>query len=230
MKHNILIVDDEENLLESIKDGLKELEQDWDIFTARNGREATRILGERSIDVLVTDLKMPEMDGFQLLTYVSNFYPELPVIVMSAHATDRTLKELEEKNIDFFIGKNFTLETLHSKINSVIERTAFGFVKGINIASFLQLIELEEKTCTLQIRKGKKTATLYFKKGELWDAELDDLKGEKAVMEIIPWKNAIIEIKNRCLKTKKQIDYDLKHLILESLKLQDEKENQNNQD
>ncbi len=226
MKHNILIVDDEKDLTESLKEGLKELAKDWEIYTAANGREATKILGEKSIDVLVTDLKMPEMDGFQLITYVSNFYPELPVIVMSAHATEKVLEDLKKMNIDLFIGKNFTLESLHSKINSVIEGIAFGFVKGINIASFLQLIELEQKTCTLKITKGKRTATLYFKKGELWDAELDNLKGEDAVLEIIPWEHTIIEIKNRCPIKERKINHDLKHLILEALKREDEKEKQ----
>ncbi len=225
MKHNILIVDDEKDLTESLKEGLKEIEKDWEIFTAGNGKEAMKVLEKTPIDIMVTDLKMPEMDGFQLITYVSNFYPELPVIVMSAHATEETLKELEKMKIELFIGKDFTLESLHSKIASTLEQVAFGFVKGINIVSFMQLIELEQKSCTLFISKGKEKATLCFKKGELYDAELGDLKGEKVLLEIIPWKNTIIEIKNRCPAKEKKIELGLKHLIMEALRLQDEEEN-----
>ncbi len=228
MKHKILIVDDEKALTESLKEGLSAMEEDWEILIASNGREAIKILGDTPIDLLITDLRMPEMDGFQLITYVSNFYPELPVIVMSAHATEKTLKELEKMNIDMFIGKNFTLETLHHKINSVLDGVAFGFVKGINVISFLQLIELEQKTCTLKISTNEKSASLYFKKGTLLDVELNGKSGEEVLLEIIPWKNPIIEIKNRCPKTEKKIKYDLKHLILEALRIQDEKEKNEN--
>ncbi len=79
----ILIVDDEKSFLLSLKDGLKKHSGRFQVFSAENGRQAVEILRSMSIDLLVTDLKMPEMNGFELLAWTSRHQPQLPVIVMS---------------------------------------------------------------------------------------------------------------------------------------------------
>ncbi len=91
----ILIVDDEMSFLLSLKDGLKKHEGKFQVVMAENGRKALEILRTTSIDLLVTDLKMPEMNGFELLAWVSRHKPQLPVIVMSAFGTPEIEARLE---------------------------------------------------------------------------------------------------------------------------------------
>ncbi|MDA8089661.1 MAG: response regulator [Nitrospiraceae bacterium] len=85
---NILLVDDEKAFLLSLSEGLSSCEENFKVFTADNGRCALNVLknGPR-IDVLVTDLKMPEMDGFELLQNISKDFPEIRVIVLTAFIT-----------------------------------------------------------------------------------------------------------------------------------------------
>ena len=87
-KKNILLVDDEKAFLLSLSEGLISCEENFKVFTAENGRYALEVLrGGPRIDVLVTDLKMPEMDGFELLQNISRDFPEIRVIVLTAFIT-----------------------------------------------------------------------------------------------------------------------------------------------
>lgn len=83
MKKKILIVDDEkllrDSLLEFLKDELYEIE------SVTNGREAIDFLNGQKIDLLMTDIIMPEMEGMELIRIVRRKFPNLPIIVMSGN-------------------------------------------------------------------------------------------------------------------------------------------------
>src|SRR6476620_7733655 len=81
----ILVADDEPGLREFIIDSL-ELD-DHTVVAAKDGREAAKLLDERGFDLLITDLKMPGLDGMVLLRKVRAEQPEVEVIVMTAHGT-----------------------------------------------------------------------------------------------------------------------------------------------
>ncbi len=81
---NILLVDDEKLILQSLAEGLCCYVHDWNVQTAENGKEAAALLDSREFDVVVTDLRMPAMDGYELLLHIRKTKPYLPVIVMTA--------------------------------------------------------------------------------------------------------------------------------------------------
>src|SRR6187549_1567154 len=81
----ILVADDEPGLREFVADAL-ELD-DHEVVTAPDGKAAAKLLDERSFELLVTDLKMPGLDGMALLRKVRADQPEVEVIVMTAHGT-----------------------------------------------------------------------------------------------------------------------------------------------
>src|SRR3954469_2982055 len=81
----ILVADDEPGLREFITDSL-ELD-DYTVVAAKDGREAARLLDERGFDLVLTDLKMPGLDGMAILRKVRAEQPEVEVIVMTAHGT-----------------------------------------------------------------------------------------------------------------------------------------------
>ncbi len=82
-KHPILLVDDEPEILFSLK-GL--LRREFDLYTAESGREALEILEQHSIHVIMTDQRMPEMTGVQLMRRVKNSHPEAIRIVFTGYA------------------------------------------------------------------------------------------------------------------------------------------------
>jgi len=79
----VLIVDDETSPLLSLTEGLKDYADLFDVVTAENGRQAVAVLEASPVHLVVTDLRMPEMDGFELLAHLSRHFPDMPVIVMT---------------------------------------------------------------------------------------------------------------------------------------------------
>jgi len=85
VKKRILFVDDEPLVLKGLQRTLRKMRSEWDMVFASCGKEALEILDQQAMDVIVSDLKMPEMDGMQLLTEVRTRYPHMVRIILSGH-------------------------------------------------------------------------------------------------------------------------------------------------
>ena len=82
----LLIVDDERLEREGVKYLLAQENKEWRIYETANGKDALRILREEKIDLLLTDIKMPHMDGLELTSKAKELYPELPVVIFSGYS------------------------------------------------------------------------------------------------------------------------------------------------
>jgi CheY-like chemotaxis protein len=226
-KKTVLIVDDQTPFVLSLSTGLKAINPKYDILTAENGKCAMEILESKRVDLVLTDLRMPEMDGFELLAFMSKNYPSIPVIVMSAYGTQEIKDSLDNMGTLKFLEKPVDFQELTNTINNGLhlKQERGGFLHGISIPSFLQLIEMEKKTCMLDIQgeHSDLKGNFYFNKGELFDAVFGDLHGEEAAKKIIGWENAEIKF-NELPKKKinKRINNQLMALIMEALRLKDE--------
>ena len=83
---NILFVDDEPNILEGLQRMLRTMRHEWQMTFVESGAKALVVLEEKSIDVIVSDIKMPGMDGSQLLQAVSEKYPHIVRIILSGYS------------------------------------------------------------------------------------------------------------------------------------------------
>ncbi|MDY7033877.1 MAG: response regulator [Thermodesulfobacteriota bacterium] len=86
MKKKILFVDDEPNILQGLKRMLRSMRDEWDISFAESGQEALDILTREDFDVVVSDMRMPRMNGAQLLDEIRILYPQIVRIVLSGHS------------------------------------------------------------------------------------------------------------------------------------------------
>lgn len=94
---NILLIDDDLGFLRTLKEELSSYNEDWNILTAENGKQGVALIDSHSVDLVVTDLRMPVMDGYELLTYLGEKRPAMPFIVMTAddsRAVDQRLRSL----------------------------------------------------------------------------------------------------------------------------------------
>jgi CheY-like chemotaxis protein len=220
---NVLIVDDEKPFLLSVSDGFNLYAADFNLFTAENGKQAIDLLAATKIDIVVTDLKMPEMDGFDLLAYMSRNYPTIPIIVMTAFGTPEIETRLNAFSIAQYIEKPLDFNMLTEKIFDILAASSSGHIKGISLPSFLQLVESDKKTCTLRITSRGREGYICFVKGKPMDAKAGELEGKEAAYEIICWEDAEIEIKSGCRQRKDTICSTLTHLLMEGFRLTDEK-------
>jgi len=224
---NILIVDDEKSFLSSLIFGFESYAADFNTMTAENGKKAVEVMKSRDIDLVVTDLKMPEMDGFELLAYLSRNYPGVPVIVMSAYCTSEIKTMLKDSGAFTILEKPIDFQDLVNKIFLGLEAVSEGFIQGIALPAFLQLVEMEKKTCTLRIESHGQKGLLYFQDGILIDAETDKEQHESAACTIGCWEDTRIEIESFCRKKMRQIDKPLNYILMEGYRIKDEQQRQN---
>ncbi len=219
---NVLIIDDEKSFLLSLKDGLSKHKNTFQLFTAGNGCEAVDVLSSIAIDLLVTDLQMPEMNGFEVLAWVRRHQPQLPVIVMSAFGTSEIESRLAKTDTLQFLDKPLDLDMLEEAIFNGLNAEEKSFIHGITLATFLQLMKAERKTCTLKVTTSGRSAYLYFRRGELINAELDGLEGMPAALEVVAWDDAEIEMDAICPRQDDVINLPMEHVLMEAFRLKDE--------
>ncbi len=218
----ILIVDDEKSFLLSLRDGLGKHSDQFEVLTAENGREAVDVLRSVSVDLLVTDLKLPEMNGFELLAWTSRHQPQLPVIVMSAFGTPEIEARLANMDTLQFLEKPLDIQMLENGIFNGLNTGGKSFIRGVTLATFLQLMKVEKKNCTLKISNSSGTGYLYVRRGELIDAEFGDLVGLDAALEVVSWNDAEIEMDGICRRQDDIINLSMEHLLIEAFKRKDE--------
>lgn len=117
--NKVLIVDDELNMRLVLAAMLKK--EGYAVTSAADGREALQILKSGKMDVVVTDLKMPNLDGMELLNRITEQYPEVPVIMITAHGTVATAVEALKKGALDYITKPFELDELKNVISKAIK-------------------------------------------------------------------------------------------------------------
>ncbi len=115
-KITIMIVDDEEmmrNLLDKILS-----REGYNIIAANDGVHALEVLNENHVDLIISDMKMPRMNGFELLKHVKTDYPDIGIIIMTAYGDTYTVKDALLLGADEYITKPFK----SYEISLVVER------------------------------------------------------------------------------------------------------------
>ncbi|HDS05423.1 MAG TPA: response regulator, partial [Deltaproteobacteria bacterium] len=117
----VLIVDDEEPFLDSITDGLSSYKKYFHVRTALNGAEAVKALKLHPLDMVITDLCMPKMDGFELLAYMSRNYPKIPVVLMTAYGTPKIREIVMNMGVFRYMEKPIDVDTMADVIIDALE-------------------------------------------------------------------------------------------------------------
>jgi CheY-like chemotaxis protein/glycine cleavage system H lipoate-binding protein len=115
---NVLAVDDEPVVLSSIKKHLKR--ENFEVNKAETADEALAILDKQSIDIILTDLMMPKIDGLQLMQIVKERMPQIPIIMITGYATINTALKATQMGAFDYIAKPFT----RTELLSVVRRAA----------------------------------------------------------------------------------------------------------
>jgi two-component system response regulator PilR (NtrC family) len=115
-KH-ILIVDDSQDLTHVIADFLGMY--GYRVSTARDGHDALECMNSEHIQVVVSDIHMPRMDGFTLMGEIKAKYPKVPIVLITGFSISEAQKLAFDRGADAFVAKPFKLKELKSVIESV---------------------------------------------------------------------------------------------------------------
>jgi CheY-like chemotaxis protein len=102
---NILLIDDDLGFLKTLEEELSSYKENWNILTAENGKQGVDIIASHPVDLVVTDLRMPVMDGYELLAYLDGKRPTMPVIVMTADDSCEARQRLCSLGVEQCISK-----------------------------------------------------------------------------------------------------------------------------
>jgi response regulator RpfG family c-di-GMP phosphodiesterase len=116
----LLIVDDEENVLHSLSRSLRD---SFAVLTARSGLEALELLGHEKVAVILTDQRMPDMTGLDLLQEAQKAFPGTPGVLFSGYSDSASLAAtLKLDNVHAYIPKPWDLDDLQRQLHTVIKR------------------------------------------------------------------------------------------------------------
>ena len=119
MKSKVLIVDDDLDALEMMQDLFET--KGYISITARNGLEALEAIKNQEPDIILSDIRMPEMDGMQLLRVLTKDYPHIPVIMITAHGTIKTAVEAMKIGAKDYILKPLSLDEILTKVERITQ-------------------------------------------------------------------------------------------------------------
>lgn len=120
MAERILVVDDEPNMLRLLKTILMD-RTGYEVDTTNNPLEVEKMLKEQPYDLVVTDLKMPLVDGIDLIDIIKNIDHQIPIVIITAYGTMETAEEAIQKGAYDFITKPFRKESILITIKRALE-------------------------------------------------------------------------------------------------------------
>ena len=122
MPEKILVIDDELDMLMLLRMIIED-NTDYEVETTNNPSEALKMVMENDYNLVISDLKMPGMDGLELFDEVREMDPDLPLIIITAYGSLETSDEAIKKGVADFITKPFRKDSILFTINRVLELT-----------------------------------------------------------------------------------------------------------
>lgn len=194
-----LVVEDDPTTMKFFQMGLKGLQtHGWDLRYATDGGEAMDLLSHTPVDVLVTDLHMPGVDGYQLIAHAHAHYPGMPILVITGLPPHESHPQALQLGALRVFPKPVRMSLLMEEIKEAGLIRPDAFVRGLPLASLLQLLEWEEKSCTLKVREGERQGHLYIDQGQIVHAEISGLQGPDAAQAILRCERPTIELLETC--------------------------------
>ena len=188
----ILIVDDEEDLTWSIARSLRKESEQLEIICVNSGEEALEVLKRFNLDLIISDIRMPGMDGFELLDYVKKTHPSLQVIIMTAWDENEVKKMIDLQSGIFYIEKPFDITKLKQIIYQAVTKSSDKY-KGrfidLNLKNVININCQNKFNGFLNITNGKEIGEIHFRSGEIIHAQVGNVEGDNALLNVLNWND-----------------------------------------
>jgi CheY-like chemotaxis protein len=220
--HKILVLDDDADWLDVCREFLAQLPSRPEIRVASSGIRALAMLDAQPFRVLICDLKMPRMDGLQVLSIVRRRFPNLHTVVLTGLQDDQFRSRAYALGVDLFWLKpdmqqdsQMFLDCIESLLGRE-DTDGFRDTQAKNLLDVIQMESISENSSVLRITSGKLTGKIWFHRGELVDAFASGADGEAAFRRILKWKSGTFESLPAEPEHVRTITKSVKSLLLDS--------------
>jgi len=221
----VLIVDDEETLTWSMAKSLSKDRDKYEVMIANNGKEALSLLKKDKIDLVISDIRMPDINGLDLLVRIKMEHPQTKVIIMTAYGSSDVQKEANRRGSLFYIEKPFEINDIRKIIIDLIgKKKGFqGKVFDVQLTDIIQMNCLGRLTTALVITRNGEKGVIYFNEGEIIHAECGEKKGSDAFYRILSWDEGEFVSNIGFIPPVQTIFQSWEHLLVEAMRRTDDK-------
>jgi len=225
----VLILDDEPAILEVYKKIISRLPSRPQVQVADNATHALALLDAEPFELFITDLRMPKIDGFQVLLSARQRWPDLKTVVMTGVGSQQYRELAYDSGIDLYTEKPTTpaeIRIFGECVEGLLMKgeKERGF-RGIQNKSLMDLVQIEclsLNSSTLKITSGALEGRVWIVKGNVIDAEAMGMRGEAAFRFIFGWKTGNFESMPGDPERKRTIFTSCDGLLLECAQTLDE--------
>ena len=230
-RHKILLLDDDPELLSTYQQILTGLPSKPEVRVAASGSRAMALLEAEDFRLLICDLKMPKMDGLQVLSIVRRKYPQLRTVALTGIGDEQFRSRAYALGVDQFWQKPSSeqeIKMFMECLEALLGRESDAGFRGVQSKSLVDIIQLEcisQSSSVLRITNGPFAGKIWIQDGEIIDAEAAELSAEPAFQKILSWKNGSFESLVADPSRPRKIFKSYNALLLETAQALDESQN-----
>ncbi len=179
-------------------------------------------LVDDTFDALVLDLTAYQ-EGWDLLRRLKSERSSVARFAVVAEATPDVRAGLSQLGVIDWLVKPIDVGQAALQIQAGLCESLSGTLHNVSLPSFLQLIEIERKTCSLSIQAQGRSGEMYVNRGELFDACAGELRGEEAALRIIAWLSGRVTVEHGCPIVERTITRPVSYLLMTAMQMRDER-------
>jgi DNA-binding response OmpR family regulator len=241
MKKKILIVDDNDTVRTLLKMSLKN--DDYEILEAADGLSGLDIVHAKKPDIIISDILMPNMDGFEFCRIVreKSEIPTVPFIFLTSLGEVSTeLRGYRTGADDYLVKSNLKRPDLiekvekmlekgqeYKKVESVMSEGMVGKLTDLTFIEIVQLLGMNKKTGLLRVSKDEELGQVFLNDGQIHHVEFSgDVDGEEILAHMAEWEYGIYKFEPKNIDVTKTITKSTMDIIMDCCRIIDEKKKQ----
>ncbi len=221
----VLIVDDEPHVVKSCTRMLQLA--GFEAQGVTSGAEAIALYRQSPFDLVLTDLRMPDMDGLQVLTEIREYNPDASVVIFTAYGTKESVVEALRLGAREFLEKPLDAKQLIATVRRLAEdgngTTVRGNLRTMSLPNIIQVNCAEHNQVRLRVRRGGHEGSIYFADGNIVHAEMESRTGEEVVYELLSWEDGDFELTMNISPPRQTITTNWSGLLMEGMRRLDER-------
>ena len=237
VKKNLLLVDADPRSLRVLEVSLRKA--GYNVAAGIDARGALELIELSRPDLILSDTRLPDMNGFALIEEIRKHkeWADIPIMFLSSDPSVESKVHGLELGVEDYLTKPIYIREVLARVNLVLQRkqrvgleersgsskTRFtGSLSDMGLVDLLQTVDHSKKSGVLYLTSGSDRGAIYFREGDIVDAELGQLHGERAVYRALVWGEGSFELDFRDVRREDVMGTSTQQVLMEGMRRVDE--------